>query len=106
LNDQVQEQKEYYYAALQQARELDLLALVPEYGNALEEVATLKKLVRLHEEKNLVVQEEHRKLQKERPFYKEWYYWNLQAIRATHAEKKRMGPKPKLSDYLSIERSS
>jgi len=37
LNDQVQEQKkEYYDVALQQARELDVLALAPEYGSTLK----------------------------------------------------------------------
>jgi len=74
LNDQVQEQKEYYDAALQQARELDVLALTPKYGSTPKEIEILRKLVQLHKEKKAMVQEERCKLQLERLFYKEWYY--------------------------------
>jgi len=93
LNDQVQEQKkEYYNAASQQAQELVVLALAPEHGSIPEEVATLRKLVRLHEEKKAVVFEECGKLQQEMIFYRDWYHWNVQAIRAICVEKERMDP--------------
>jgi len=82
------------------------LALAPNYGNTPEEVATLRKLVRLWEEKNEVVSKERFLLEQERLFYRHWYEYVKKAICATPTDKEIMGPEPQLSDYLSIARPS
>jgi len=69
-------------------------ALALEYGSTPEEVATLRNLLRLWEEKNVVVSEERFLMEQERLFYRHWYWYVKKAIRTTPMEKEIMGLEP------------
>ena len=97
---QIQEkEKEYLLAATEDAEELDVLALAPEYGSTPEEIATLQKLLKLHEKKIEVAKEELLAVLRPRRFHKAWFKWNKGILGATRAELERKGPPPQQRDF-------
>lgn len=104
LNSQIDEEEEKNLVeALKCAAELDILAMAPGYGTTKEEVSTLVKLVKLHDKKVLELTKELEKVNIQIEFESDWNIWSLRmaAKGLTCANREKIGPEPKRSDYSS-----